>query len=167
MKKLYAVGVGGSIRQANIEIHDVQFVVADSMEDTYETLKANWYGDSLHLDEYKEVTGADGYRIEITDTPYLIGRELYFMNMGGYRRDTFGELHEYRLYVSETGKDIEARAEQELLVKADSRHEDNLHKVEDIMKSSDHEKYYIRLIPDGQKYDFEPDWSGYLVLKRK
>lgn len=164
MKKLYAIGIGGSVKAANIEVHDLQFVVAESMEDTYDILRENWYGTSLHLDEYKEVKGADGYAIEISDTPDMIGKELFFMNMGGYRRDTFGEFHEYRLYVADNAAQVEKRAAEELLLQTDSSHTDNVHRVEDIMKSADHEKYYIRLVPSEGHFDFRPSWSGYLKL---
>lgn len=42
MKKLFVIGIGGSVSKANIEVHDVQLVIADSIENTYEILKEDW-----------------------------------------------------------------------------------------------------------------------------
>ena len=57
MNKLFMVYLGGSAPKANIEVHDIQFVVADKIEDTYDQLKSNWFGNitGLHLDSYKEI----------------------------------------------------------------------------------------------------------------
>ncbi|AHH47228.1 hypothetical protein X557_08060 [Francisella tularensis subsp. holarctica PHIT-FT049] len=36
MSQLFIVYLGGSAPKANIELHDVQFVIADNIEGTYE-----------------------------------------------------------------------------------------------------------------------------------
>jgi hypothetical protein len=40
--KLFAIYVGGEAVGANIEVHDMRFVAATSLEDTYEELKRQW-----------------------------------------------------------------------------------------------------------------------------
>ena len=63
MVKLFMVYLGGMSLGANIEIHDVQFVAAQTIEDTYPLLRKHWYGTpkGLHLDSYKDLMGTDGY----------------------------------------------------------------------------------------------------------
>jgi Domain of Unknown Function (DUF1543) len=37
--KLFAIYVGGELEGANIELHDMRFIVAPSIADTYEELR--------------------------------------------------------------------------------------------------------------------------------
>ena len=54
MPRLFAVYLGGNAAGSNIELHDVQFVVGETIEGTYLDLLRLWYGlpDGLHLDSY-------------------------------------------------------------------------------------------------------------------
>ena len=36
--------LGSRLRKANIELHDVRWVVRSKIEDTYDTLREDWYG---------------------------------------------------------------------------------------------------------------------------
>ncbi len=51
---LFMIYIGGTIHGALIELHDMRFVCADKIEDTYSSLKKNWWGspESLHLDAW-------------------------------------------------------------------------------------------------------------------
>ena len=44
------------IKKANIEIHDVRWVVGSKIEDTFDALKKDWFGSpkGLHIDSYKK-----------------------------------------------------------------------------------------------------------------
>jgi len=164
MKKLFVIGIGGSISKANIEVHDVQLVIADCIENTYELLKEGWYGEHLHLDEFKVLTGADGYAIQIEDYPQNTELNLFFVNMGGYLKETFGEQHEYGFLVAETEKEAKEKAKKELLKNMNDSHVDSIFKVENHLKFADGKIVYIHLIPDGKGYCLNPDWSGYKKL---
>jgi hypothetical protein len=164
MKKLFVIGIGGSISKANIEVHDVQLVIADSIENTYEVLKEGWYGERLHLDEYKALTGADGYDIQIEDHPQNTELCLYFVNMGGYLKETFGEQHEYAFFVAETEKEVKEKAKKGLLKNVSNSHVDKIHKVDSCLKFADGKIVYIHLIPNGKTDNMNPDWSGYRKL---
>ena len=39
---LYLVVLGGRAKKANIELHDVRWVVGSKIEDTYDTLRNDW-----------------------------------------------------------------------------------------------------------------------------
>jgi len=41
---LYYIVLGGRAKKANIELHDVRWVVGSKIEDTYDTLRKDWFG---------------------------------------------------------------------------------------------------------------------------
>jgi hypothetical protein len=164
MKKIFMIGIGGSLSKVNIEIHDLQFVVAECIEDTYESLKKDWYGESLHLDEYKMLLGADGFSIELKDYPQEIEEKIFFVNMGGYQHDVFGELHESGLIVAKDEKEAKDKGHKVLLKQAESRHIDNIYELCDLLKYWDENPLYLHISYDGKAYDLKPDWNGYRKL---
>ena len=52
---------------ANVESHDVRWVVGSNIEDTYDALRMAWFGTSegLHIDNYKKIKYVDGYKITL------------------------------------------------------------------------------------------------------
>ena len=64
---LYLVVLGGRAEKANIELHDVRWVVGSKIEDTYDTLRKDWFGSlqGLHIDSYKKIKYIDGYKINL------------------------------------------------------------------------------------------------------
>jgi len=64
---LYLVVLGGRAEKANIELHDVRWVVVSKIEDTYDTLRKDWFGSpkGLHIDSYKKIKYIDGYKINL------------------------------------------------------------------------------------------------------
>ena len=70
---LYLVVLGGRAKKANIELHDVRWVVGSKIEDTYDTLRKDWFGSSkgLHIDSYKKIKYLDGYKINLRNVENL------------------------------------------------------------------------------------------------
>ena len=66
---LYLVVLGGRAEKANIELHDVRWVIGSTIEDTYDTLRENWFGSltGLHIDSYKKIDYIDGYKLNLID----------------------------------------------------------------------------------------------------
>ena len=64
---LYLVVLGGRAKNANVELHDVRWVVGSKIEDTYDTLRKDWFGSpkGLHIDSYKKIKYIDGYMINL------------------------------------------------------------------------------------------------------
>ena len=166
MNKLFMIYLGGSAPNANIEVHDIQFVVADKIEDTYEQLKNNWFGNikGLHLDSYKLIKGADGYKISLQDKPQSSENNLYFVNLGGYQKERLNELHEFSLFVATTEAEAKQRAIDSLLKNASLKHKDNLMEVDDCLKISSINGMYIHLHASQELFNLEPDWFGYQVI---
>ena len=102
MPKLFAVYLGGAAPGSNIELHDVQFVVGETIEDTYQDLLKLWYGlpESLHLDSYVALEVVDGRRVSLSRTGTDGGDRLFFVNLGAYREGVFGEFHANRFVVA-------------------------------------------------------------------
>ena len=166
MSQLFIVYLGGSAPKANIELHDIQFVVGDTIEATYEQLRKNWFGTvkGLHLDSYKAIKGADGYQISLHDNPQNFDKKLYFVNLGGYDKNKLNELHEFALFVASDKNEAKEKAIASLLNGSELKHKDNLMEVDDCLELSLLDGNYIHLHPSDESFDLIPDWFGYKVI---
>jgi len=110
--KLFAIYIGGEHPGANIEVHDVRFVIADSIEETFSTLREQWWGvpRSLHVDCWAEVTEADGFEISLSPEPFEEQDKLYFVNLGGYQPEEFAERHRNVFVVAQSESKAKYRA---------------------------------------------------------
>ena len=61
--------LGGRAIKANVELHDVRWVVGSTIEETYETFRKQWFGlpEGLHIDSYKKITHVDCYRVNLNN----------------------------------------------------------------------------------------------------
>lgn len=164
--KLYVFYLGGSAGQSNIEVHDIQFVVGTTPERCYETLRQRWYGHQkgLHIDGYQTLTWADGYRIELSNTPSLSENKLFFVNAGGYQKNKLTELHEFDFFVAKDAKDAKTKGLKSLLSGFLQQHKDNLIDVDDCIELTGFDKHYIHLVPDDKGCKDSPLFLGYLRI---
>lgn len=163
---LYMIHLGGKVEDCNLEIHDVQFIAADHIDQTIEILKKNWYGkaEKLHIDSYKQLIGADGFALRLTGKKPESGKKVFFVQLGGYRRDTYQELHEVGLLVGDSLQEVKERAVKEIQADLIQNHVDSIANVEDVLISTDGEKYYLELSESQEVYNLAPDWFGYRRL---
>ena len=110
--KLFAIYVGGEYERANIEIHDMRFVPAESLEETFEQLRNEWWGipKSLHIDCWAQLSEVDGYAVSLKPYPYAGAERLYYVNLGGYDRAEFIEKHKNAFVVATSAPDARKRA---------------------------------------------------------
>ena len=110
--KLFAIYIGGEHPGANIEVHDMRFVVAPAIEATYPTLLAQWWGreGSLHVDCWSEISQADGYEVSLRPEPYEGKEKLYYVNLGGYDGVAIAEQHRNVFVVADSLPAAKARA---------------------------------------------------------
>ena len=129
--KLFAVYVGGEAPGANIELHDMRFVVAETIEQTYDELRRQWWGTpkSLHLDAWVALTRADGHHISLEREPQDSSLKFYYVNVGGYEVGKFTELHENLFVVAESEQKAKVRALKQVK-HWDSFHKDDLYEAE-------------------------------------
>lgn len=158
--KLFMINVGGKAEYSNIEIHDVQFVVADSIEETFDVIKKRWFGieKSLHIDSYKIIEGVEGYKVKIISES-SDSKKLFLVNVGGYIDGDMTEKHKTQLMVCDDLSHARSRASGELFSDLNLEHIDN---VIDI--GSTIEEYSIQLEHDGENYDTKPTWYGFMKL---
>jgi Domain of Unknown Function (DUF1543) len=166
MPKLFLVYLGGRAPKANIELHDVQFVAGDSIDDTFEQLRQRWFGtvQGLHLDAYLEVKFVDGFRIELQRDPSAQPEKLYFVNLGGYDPASVAELHQFGLFAATTVTDAKDKAKQSLLTRSLQQHKDDLFDVDDCIPVGEVVGFFVHLVPDSRTQPFVPDWFGYRVI---
>ena len=134
---LFAVFVGGSHERANIELHDMRFAVGESLEAITPQLRAAWWGkpSSLHVDGYAELTEVDGWQVDIVQgpAPEAPVRSLWFVNIGGYTPELFGEQHNYLFLAGEEKAKVWTRARAISPAWA-GRHKDNFVSVDEIVE---------------------------------
>jgi len=130
--KLFALYIGGATETSMIELHDMRFVIAKSLTDTYDELKRTWWGtpESLHIDCWGELTSADGHNIHLSPEPVENdGKNLYFVNLGGYDPDEFTELHKNIFIVAASESKAKVKA-LKMILDWKSHHKDYLFDVE-------------------------------------
>ena len=59
------VVLGGRAKKANVELHDVRWVIGTRIGDTYSSLRKEWFGiiEGLHIDSYKKIDIEDDCEI--------------------------------------------------------------------------------------------------------
>ncbi len=110
--KLFAIFVGGEHPRANIEVHDIRFIAAQDITDTYAQLRADWWGKpgTLHVDCWAEIRRVDSYDVILKSDPPPGPERLYFVNLGGYDGQTFGEQHRNLFTVAASVAEAKANA---------------------------------------------------------
>lgn len=116
--KLFVIYVGGATKTSLIELHDMRFVMAQSIEQTYDALRNTWWGtaESLHLDAWGELIYADGYDIAVQPKANsgLVQEKLYFLNLGGYDSKQFTELHHNVFVIAQDKQTAKLKAKAQI-----------------------------------------------------
>jgi hypothetical protein len=151
--KLFAIYIGGEHPRANIEVHDVRFVVAASIQATYDQLRADWWGTpgTLHVDCWAEIDHVDGYDVTLRAESPTGQDRLYFVNLGGYDGRDFAEQHKNMFVVATSVADAKTRALQSIGGWTDA-HRDELFEAETAFSLDDMigERLHIHLAPGGE-----------------
>lgn len=102
MPTLYMLLIGCSPKGRNVEQHDVYFGIGNDIRDVLPGLLDFWpeAKGTLHLDAWREVTNVNGFAVEVTEqTGMSSENQLFFINLGGYKRGEFEEFH-YKMIVA-------------------------------------------------------------------
>ena len=180
---LFLVVLGGRAKSANVEIHDVRWVVGSIIEDTYDVLRKDWFGDlkGLHIDSYKKIDYVDGYKISLKNIEKKkfkkdmlsngnsTKKNLWFVNIGGYDPSSMQEKHEFGLVVASSKLEAKNIAKSKWLLDCKKKHKDDLASLKEIIGCDDCQliqkigKWEIELTQDNNFIDENnnPDWFGY------
>jgi len=175
---LYLVVLGGRINGCNIELHDVRWVVGESIEDTIISLKKEWFGDKkgLHIDSYRMIEHVDGMDVTVVHSPLVkkpLGQDcLWFVNLGGYSSQSMAEQHEFGIIVARTQQLAKSKARQRWLKGMTQIHKDDLHPVngdpliDDLLPIDGNGRWHVQLTPGsgGISESEVPDWTGYWLI---
>ena len=80
------------------EQHDIFFGISETLKDLVPDIIKSWKdAGTLHLDAWREVNFADGYKINIVANDVYSAntnqKKLFFINLSGYKQDEFDEFH--------------------------------------------------------------------------
>jgi len=187
-KFLFLVVVGGRSPKANIELHDVRWVIGSKIEDTFDQLRNDWFGadNGLHIDSYKKIDSIDGYKInlinkesrepqnKISKKGRISNKKLWFVNIGGYDPNSMQEKHEFGLVVASSFSEAKNKAKSNWLIDCKKKHKDDIYVVEDFTDVDDCEviknigNWEIELIRNDNHVEEKniPDWFGYMRIDK-
>ena len=180
---LFLVVLGGRAKKANVELHDVRWVVGSKIEDTYDALRRNWFGTSegLHIDSYKKIKYVDGYKITIKNTENKKlkikkfsnrnnpKKNLWFVNIGGYHPSSMQEKHEFGLVVASDKLEAKNIAKSKWLMGCKKKHKDDIASLEllsgcydcQTIHAIDNWEIELNLETNLIEENKNPDWYGY------
>ena len=169
--ELFLAVLGGRAPGCHIELHDVRFVAAATIEGALPELRRQWFGrrEGLHLDSYMAVRAVDGFAVSLGREPSAPRLErLWFVNLGAYRPDSLAELHHFGLVVASSPQAAKAAAKRQWLRGALQQHKDDLVAVDDCLAIEQlellgGERWHVQLEPhlEGLSQSQVPDWFGY------
>ena len=180
LKNLFLVVLGGRANKANIELHDVRWVVGSCIEDTFDILRRDWFGnlEGLHIDSYKKINYVDGHKIilkkietkKLKKNNSYDEKNLWFVNIGGYDPKSMQEKHEFGLVVASNSLAAKNKAKSKWLNGFKKKHKDDISSVKNLITLDDCElikkigNWEIKLNLDNNNFVEEtnfPDWYGY------
>lgn len=166
MNQLYQFYLGIQMPHANLELHDVQFVVAPEPQAAFAGLKRIWAhtGARLHIDAWREINWVAGYDVLLCNRPCAGRAKLFFVNVGAYRPGDLAEWHAFDLFVAQDEHDAKQQALGTLLPHAHLQHKDNLNEVDNILKLNQFDDVFVHLQanPSGQALPI--GFQGYLPI---
>jgi hypothetical protein len=177
--------LGCTPKGRHTEQHDIFFGIGTSLSDLKIPMTDFWpeAEGRIHIDAWREVTSVDGYSVNIVLCEEAIknstGSRLFFLNLGGYKRNEFEEYHYKILTVAENKGLAVQKAKQTSFyihtgfeVNASSHIDDkygidvdDVYQIEDILPAIIKEKYSIQISRDE---NILPDelFLGYLKLDK-
>ena len=176
---LFLVVIGGKAPKANIELHDVRWVIGTSIEDTFNNLRKNWFGsiEGLHIDSYKKINSIDGYKINLKNlknkkiNKYHLNKKinyskkLWFVNIGGYDPSSMQEKHEFGLVVASNASEAKNKAKSKWLIGCKEKHKDDIYYLKRISDIDDCE-VILTLDNNFVEETNSPDWFGYMRIDK-
>ncbi|WP_292011111.1 DUF1543 domain-containing protein [Chryseobacterium sp.] len=178
--KLFYIILGATPKGRNIEQHDVFFGIAENLKDLVPDMKDFWKeaDGKIHVDCYQVVQFADGYELKIVEkTENSSENQLFFINLGGYKKGFFEEFHEQHLMVGKSMGEVVKRVKETEFYKTmgfenavshiDDKHGvdiDDIFSVHDILPKNMKEKYSIILERTEAENQYNIVKVGYLKV---
>lgn len=180
--KLFYVIIGCTPKGRHTEQHDAFFGIAEHIRDLVSEIINFWPEAQgiLHVDAYREVTIADGYRVEVIEkTEKSTEETLFFFNLGGYLPNVLQEFHHQMLVVENNLAQATKKVKATPFFKdyhqpngasshIDDKYAldvDDVFAVEDILPASQKANYSLRLTKTEDKTE-DIIYNGYFKLNQ-
>ena len=182
--QLYMILLGCKPAGRYTEQHDIFFGIAKSLKDLVPDIIKSWpEAPTIHIDAWREVTEVNGNRIQVIlkedrQKSVTENGNLFFINLGGYKKDEFEEYHYKMLVVAREKVEAMRTAKASAFYKhtgfsgADSHIDDkygidvdDLYEISDILPARFREKYALQIEPSASSQ--KDEWHlGYTQLSK-
>ena len=180
--QLYMILLGCKPVGRYTEQHDIFFGIGHSLKELVPDIIKSWpEAPTIHIDAWREVTEVNGNSIrvilkEAIQKPVTENGKLFFINLGGYKKNEFEEYH-YKMLLVEKEKTAAIRtAKESAFYKhtgfsgADSHIDDkygidvdDLYEITDILPARLKEKYALQI--ESSVHAEKDEWHlGYTKL---
>lgn len=181
--QLFMLLLGAKPAGRNIEQHDIFFGIGNSIQDLLPEIVAFWpeANGKIHVDAYRAVNKVGAYKVEVvskTETNQTDMTSLFFMNLGGYKREEFEEFH-YKMLVVADQKAIAIKEAKETAFykhvwfegatsHIDDKYGvdvDDIFEITDILSPATKSRYTLKFSP-GNELPEDEMVLGYLPLSK-
>ena len=181
--KLYMIMLGCKPQGRLTEQHDIFFGVGNSLKELIPSMKSFWKEAKgrIHIDAWREVTVVDGFIIQIVTKNEVVENEkqLFFINLGGYKENEFEEYHYKVLSIAESLGNASKMAKSTNFYKhsgfkgatyhIDDKFGidvDDIYNVNDILTLDLTVQFQLKIIKSLEKIIEDKLHSGYLKLEK-
>lgn len=176
---LFMAIIGCTPKGRLTEQHDVFFGIGKSIGELVPQMIDFWpeAKGRIHLDAWRKVSKVDGFRIEVAPEKSSSEKNLFFINLGGYKPGEFEEYHYKMLAVADTMGDAVKQSKTTAFYKhygfkgatshVDDKYGidvDDLHKVVDVLPKSNRQ-FSLNIIADQSAAEDELH-IGYFKLEK-
>jgi len=165
---LVAFYLGGKVEGMNIEVHDVHFFIGKTLNDFTSQVKKSWVGTqkSLHIDSWLALTHIDGHDIKLTTIPEKQkSKKLFFINLGFYQNNKFGEAHSMHFIAAESKEEAKKIAKGLMREEVETLHTDNIYDIDDCIQIDNVGSSFVNLIQSPHSSTQKPE-NGWMRLSR-
>ncbi len=185
--KLFMLLLGCKPKGRVVEQHDIFFGIGESIKDLVPEIINFWpeANGKIHIDAWREVTYVDTNRVKALSRYFDLDKresqalnKLFFINLGGYKKDQFDEFHHKMLIVAQSTTEAIQKAKDTYFYKhtgfedANSHIDDkygidvdDVYQIEDLLSNEVKEKYKL-LINDNVAGVPDIIHLGYLKLSK-
>ena len=114
--RLFMVMLGCRPKGRFTEQHDIFFGIGTGLKELIPAMKEFWpeAKGQIHIDVWREVSVVDNHKIEIVSKGTLSenNKNLFFINLGGYKENEFDEFHYKVVAVGETLAEASKKSKQ-------------------------------------------------------
>ena len=181
---LYMLLLGCTPEGRLTEQHDIFFGIAANLRDLISEIKLFWpeAKGKIHIDAWRQITKVGNHTIAVankTTGNSTTDEKLFFLNLGGYKKNEFEEYHYKALAVAPTKSKAISAAKKSTFYKhfniagapshIDEQYGidvDDLHEINDVISASYKEKYELIISSCDLPYYDDQIHLGYLTLKK-